>query len=107
MIADELKGLAAVALLAPVIGIKAVDYYKCPVLLARGEQDRIVLQKQVNGLEKAFKNAGNKKSRSIQIPGANHIFFDVSRGEPDYDDPSTTIHPSLLKEISAWLQEVL
>jgi len=107
MIAEKLEGLAAVVLLAPVLGSKAAEYYKCPVLLARGDKDTVVLQRQVNILLKAFHEAGNKKCRSLLIPGANHIFFDVSQGEPYFNNPSTTIHPMLLKEILSWLREIL
>jgi dienelactone hydrolase len=106
MIAEKLEGLAAVALLAPVLGTKAAEYYKCPVLLARGDKDTVVLQRQVNILLKAFHEAGNKECRSLLIPGANHIFFDVSQGEPDFNNPSITIHPMLLKEILSWLREM-
>jgi dienelactone hydrolase len=107
LIAEKLEGLAAVVLLSPVLGSKAADYYQCPVLLVRGEKDTIVLPRQVDNLLQAFHNAGNKKCRSLLIPGANHLFFDVSRGEPDYSNPSATIHPMLLKEIVAWLREIL
>lgn len=107
IIASRVDGLAAVVLLAPVINTKDANSYKCPVLLVGGLRDKIVSPKWVDKLIKAFHNAGNKNCRSLLVPGADHLFFDISQGKPDYTHPSTTIHPLLLKEMAAWLEEML
>jgi len=107
MIADKVEGLAAVILLAPVISTKDANKYKCPVMLVSGENDKIVTSKWMDKLVKAFHDADNKNCSSLLIPKADHLFFDISPGKPNYDDPSATIHPMLLKAISAWLDKIL
>jgi uncharacterized protein len=84
------------------------DYWKkveCPVLALNGEKDlQVAANENLPAIEKALKSGGNKSSRTIKLPGLNHLFQHCSTGLPsEYSKIEETFSPEALKIISDWI----
>jgi fermentation-respiration switch protein FrsA (DUF1100 family) len=86
----------------PVPTLKKV---KCPVLALNGERDLQVPPKpDLEGIEKALKEGGNKDFTVKELPKLNHLFQTCETGAlSEYGKIDETFAPSALEEISGWI----
>ena len=80
---------------------------KCPVLALNGETDMQVSYKQnLPAIEKALKKGGNRKVKTISLPGLNHLFQHSATGAPsEYGSISETFSPEVLDIMSQWIRK--
>jgi pimeloyl-ACP methyl ester carboxylesterase len=78
---------------------------KCPVLALNGERDLQVPSKaDLEGIEKAMKDGGNKDVTTKEMPKLNHLFQTCETGSPsEYAKIDETFAPAALEEISGWI----
>ncbi len=78
---------------------------KCPVLALDGEKDTQVSPREnLAAIEKALRSSGNKKVKTILLPGLNHLFQHCKTGLPsEYSDIEETFSPEALKIITDWI----
>lgn len=81
---------------------------KIPVLALNGERDLQVDPKQnLPEIKKALNKAGNKKFKTIEIPGLNHLFQTVNKGTiSEYGELEETFSPKALEIIKEWLIKI-
>lgn len=81
---------------------------KIPVLALNGEKDLQVDPKQnLPEISKALKKAGNKKFRTVEIPGLNHLFQTISKGTvAEYGELEETFSPKALDIIKEWMSKL-
>lgn len=80
-----------------------------PVLAIVGEKDLQVPPKEnLEMIENALKDGGNKNFRLMELPGLNHLFQSAETGSPnEYAKIEETISPDALSIISDWIKEIL
>lgn len=79
---------------------------KIPVLAMNGTNDLQVLP-DVNlpAIKKSLEKAGNKKFKTVEIPGLNHLFQECQKGSPDeYPNIEQTVSPKALDEMLKWIK---
>ena len=78
---------------------------KIPVLAIDGANDLQVPPKEnLDAIESALKNAGNKNYKVVEIPKLNHLFQTSETGSPaEYSKIEETIAPVALSTISDWI----
>ncbi len=81
----------------------------CPVLALYGEKDlQVVPAENRQEMEAALKAGGNGKSRTILLPGLNHLFQTGQTGGPEeYGKIEETFSPTALQAIADWLQATM
>lgn len=84
------------------------DYWKkvkCPVLALNGDKDmQVSAPVNLPEIEKAVRSGGNKKVKTIVMPGLNHLFQHAKTGAPDeYSSIEETFSPEVLKIMSDWI----
>jgi fermentation-respiration switch protein FrsA (DUF1100 family) len=84
-----------------------LEKVKCPVLALNGEKDLQVPPKEnLEAIEGALREGGNKDYSVKMLPGLNHLFQKAGTGAPsEYAQIPETINPAALNTISAWLLE--
>lgn len=82
---------------------------KCSVLAINGEKDLQVPSKvNLPAIEKALKEGGNNKFKTVEIKGVNHLFQECKTGLPaEYPEIEQTISPKALKVMSDWIKETV
>ena len=80
---------------------------KVPVLAINGEKDLQVPPKEdLEMIEKALKEGGNKNYKVVELQGLNHLFQIAGTGSPaEYSKIKETISPVALKTITDWIKE--
>jgi len=83
--------------------LRSVD---CPVLVLNGDLDLQVLHDQnVPEVEKALREGGNRDVTVAILPGLNHMFQPAESGSVmEYATIETTVDPSALDAITAWIR---
>ena len=78
---------------------------ECPMLAINGEKDLQVPPKQnLNAIEEALKEGGNKNYKIVEMPGLNHLFQKSETGSPtEYGNIEETFSPDAMKVISDWI----
>jgi len=81
---------------------------KVPVLAINGEKDLQVPPKEnLELIEKALKEGGNKNYKIAELPGLNHLFQSAETGSPnEYAKIEETISPAALNMILDWIKEI-
>lgn len=81
----------------------------CPVLALNGSKDLQVLPKEnLSGMEKALKQARNKKVELMELPGYNHLFQEsVTGAVSEYSNTSKpAMNDKVLEIISTWIKKL-
>ncbi len=80
---------------------------RCPVLAINGEKDlQVPATENLTEIEKALKAGGNRKVKTVKLPGLNHLFQPCKTGTPsEYATIETTIAPEALKMVGDWILE--
>ena len=83
----------------------ALTKVKCPVLILFGELDTQVLASQnLEPMENALKEGGNKDFKTVIIPKANHLFQEAVTGSPgEYGSLKKEFAPGFLSTMGEWL----
>jgi pimeloyl-ACP methyl ester carboxylesterase len=78
---------------------------KCPVLAMGGAKDcQVPSGKNLRGIEKTLKEAGNQDCVVKELPGLNHMFQTaVSGAVSEYGKIEETIAPTALKSMTEWI----
>ncbi len=81
---------------------------KVPVLAINGEKDLQVPPKEdLEMIEKALKEGGNKNYKVIELPGLNHLFQTAETGSPtEYSKIEETMSPVALETITDWIKKI-
>jgi fermentation-respiration switch protein FrsA (DUF1100 family) len=74
-----------------------------PVLAINGEKDLQVPPKEdLEGIEQALKDGGNKDYKIVSLPNLNHLFQTTKTGAPsEYAQIEETLAPTALQTIGA------
>jgi len=77
----------------------------CPVLAINGEKDlQVPCKVNLEAIEKALKEGGNKDVTVKEFPKLNHLFQTCETGSPtEYARIDETFAPVALNEISSWI----
>jgi pimeloyl-ACP methyl ester carboxylesterase len=80
---------------------------KCPVLALNGERDLQVPPKaDLEAIEKALKDGGNKDVTTKELPKLNHLFQTCETGSlSEYAKIDETFAPAALEEVSGWINK--
>jgi pimeloyl-ACP methyl ester carboxylesterase len=83
----------------------ALQKIKCPVLAINGSQDiQVPATANLNGIEIALNNAGNKNFTTKKFEGMNHLFQKCTKCTvPEYGELETTMEPEVLVYIHQWM----
>jgi uncharacterized protein len=78
---------------------------KCPVLALNGERDlQVPAKADLEAMEKALKDGGNKDATVKEMPKLNHLFQTCETGAlSEYAKIDETIAPAALEEITGWI----
>jgi pimeloyl-ACP methyl ester carboxylesterase len=78
---------------------------KCPVLAMGGTKDcQVPSGKNLRGIQKTLKAAGNNDCEVKELPGLNHMFQTAVTGAvSEYGKIEETIAPAALKTITEWI----
>ena len=82
---------------------------KCPVLAINGEKDMQVAAKEnLTAIGEALTAGGNKRGKTVELPGLNHLFQACQTGSPmEYSRIEETFNPAALKLVSDWIRETM
>jgi pimeloyl-ACP methyl ester carboxylesterase len=80
---------------------------QCPVLAMGGTKDcQVPSGKNLRGIEKTLKGAGNHDCVVKELPGLNHMFQTADTGAvSEYSKIEETISPAALKSITEWISK--
>jgi uncharacterized protein len=83
----------------------ALKKVKCPVLALGGERDlQVPAKPDLEAIEKALKEGGNKDVTVKELPKLNHLFQTCETGAlSEYAKIEETFAPAALEEISGWI----
>jgi pimeloyl-ACP methyl ester carboxylesterase len=78
---------------------------KVPVLAINGEKDlQVPAKEDLEAIEQALKEAGNKDYKIVLLPGLNHLFQTTKTGAPsEYAQIEETIAPTALQTMGDWI----
>lgn len=82
---------------------------KCPVLALNGEKDLQVSQ-EVNlpAIKAALRSGGNRKVKTVMLPGLNHLFQHSETGSPDeYIRIEETFSPAAMDLMKSWIKKTV
>ncbi len=81
----------------------------CPVLALNGELDMQVNAKEnLETMELAFRQSGNKQTTIKALPKLNHLFQTAKTGSgQEYGNIEETISPVALEVVTKWLKSIL
>jgi fermentation-respiration switch protein FrsA (DUF1100 family) len=76
-----------------------------PVLAINGGKDLQVPPKEdLDGIEQALKDGGNRDYKVVLLPGLNHLFQTSRTGAPsEYAEIEETIAPIALQTVGDWI----
>ena len=76
-----------------------------PVLAINGEKDlQVPAKEDLDGIDQALKDAGNKDYKIVLLPGLNHLFQTTKTGAPsEYAEIEETIAPIALQTMGDWI----
>lgn len=82
---------------------------RCPVLALNGEKDIQVNHKQnLPAIKAAVKKGGNRKVKTVMLPGLNHLFQHAETGAiTEYETIEETFSPAALDLITSWIRKTL
>lgn len=82
---------------------------KCPVLALNGEKDLQVNHEQnLPAIKKAVKKGGNRKVKTVAMPGLNHLFQHSETGSPEeYIKIEETFAPEALEIMTSWIRKTM
>ena len=80
---------------------------ECPVLALNGEKDcQVLAEPNISAINKGLLNAGNPKTKTLILPGLNHLFQNCETGLlNEYGVIEETFDPETLKIISDWIRQ--
>ncbi|WP_319480225.1 alpha/beta fold hydrolase [uncultured Draconibacterium sp.] len=85
---------------------KVLRQVQCQVLALNGSLDVQVAPENLEYIEKAIKEGGNKKVTIKEYPNMNHLFQKCITGSLDeYPTIEQTIDPMVLNDISNWIEK--
>jgi fermentation-respiration switch protein FrsA (DUF1100 family) len=81
---------------------------KCPVLALNGDKDlQVAADENLPAIQAALSSGGNKKVKTICLPGLNHLFQHSKTGSPsEYSTIEETFSQEALKLMSDWILKV-
>lgn len=76
-----------------------------PVLAINGENDlQVPVKEDLEGIEQALKDGGNRDYKIVSLPGLNHLFQTSQTGAvSEYGNIEETIAPVVLQTIGDWI----
>ncbi len=82
---------------------------KCPVLALNGEKDLQVNHEQnLPAIRQALKKGGNRKVKTVAMPGLNHLFQHAGTGSPEeYIKIEETFAPEALEIMTSWIKKTM
>lgn len=82
---------------------------RCPVLALIGEKDlQVPAKANLEAIEKALKEGGNKKFKVLDIPNLNHLFQNCETGSmQEYAQIEETFSEDVLVLMKEWILEVI
>jgi len=82
---------------------------KCPVLALNGDKDLQVNNEQnLPAIKAAVISGGNKKVKTVILPGHNHLFQHCTTGAPEeYTTIEETFSPEALDIITNWIKKTV
>lgn len=82
---------------------------ECPVLALNGGKDLQVPPKEnLNAIEKALKEGGNKNFKTVEIENLNHLFQTCETGAvAEYAQIEETISPAVLEILRDWIKNLV
>lgn len=82
---------------------------KCPVLALNGEKDlQVNHEMNLPAIRNALHSGGNRKVKTIMLPGLNHIFQTSESGSPaDYVQIEETFSPAAMDLITTWIRKTM
>ena len=82
---------------------------KSPVLALNGEKDIQVNHEQnLPAIKNAVKKGGNRKVKTVAMPGLNHLFQHAETGAiTEYQTIEETFSPEVLGMMSSWIRKTL
>lgn len=85
---------------------KALRKVKCPVFALNGSLDVQVASENLEYIEKALKEGGNKKVTIKEYTNMNHLFQKCVTGSlNEYPTIEQTMDPTVLNDISNWIEK--
>lgn len=80
---------------------------KCPVFALNGEKDcQVLAEKNIDAIKKGLLSAGNTKSKTMILPGLNHLFQNCETGLlNEYGIIEETFDQKTLEIIREWIQQ--
>ena len=78
---------------------------RVPVLAINGDKDlQVPAQEDLEGIDKALKDGGNKDYKIVLLPNLNHLFQTTKTGAAsEYGEIEETLAPVLLQTIGDWI----
>jgi len=82
---------------------------KCPVLALNGDKDlQVNYQMNLPAIKTAVISGGNKKVKTVILPGHNHLFQHCTTGAPaEYVTIEETFSPEALAIITKWIKKTM
>ena len=82
---------------------------KCPVLALNGDKD-LQVSHEVNlpAIRAALRSGGNRKVKTVILPGLNHLFQHSETGSPnEYVTIEETFSPEAMELITSWIRKTM
>ena len=82
---------------------------KCPVLALNGEKDlQVNYEQNLPAIKTALRKGGNRKIKTVVLPGLNHLFQHSETGVPaEYTDIEETFSPEALALMTKWIKKTV
>ncbi len=82
---------------------------KCPVLAINGDKDlQVNYEQNLPAIKAAVSSGGNKKVKTMVLPGHNHLFQHCTTGAPaEYTTIEETFSPEALEIITKWIKKTV
>ena len=82
---------------------------RCPVLALNGERDlQVNYEQNLPAIKQALKRGGNRKVKTVSMPGLNHLFQHSETGSPEeYIKIEETFAPEALEIMTAWIKKTM
>ena len=80
---------------------------KCPVLALNGEEDvQVAADVNLNAIQAALEEGGNKRGVFVKLTGLNHLFQTCKTGAvSEYAQIEETMAPAALEKVSSWIAQ--
>ena len=82
---------------------------KCPVLALNGEKDlQVNYEQNLPAIKAALRKGGNRKVKTVALPGLNHLFQHAETGLPsEYINIEETFSPEVLALMTKWIKKTV